>query len=127
MAANMWGEKRSKPMNTLNWEKMPTFQANKTIWGQGANESLQKLIGEGKTLALDVDRLEVMFAKPEVKPRSVAASEDKPKTTKVRIRKTLSCSFVALAAASVPTRRVLRLHKWYWLAPSARGQAMSAT
>jgi len=80
MAANTWGEKRSKPMNTLNWEKLPTFKANKTIWGQqgagSATSSLLDFLGTGKeVLDLDVTRLEEMFAKPEVKERTPRAAD----------------------------------------------------
>ena len=67
MVANAWGEKRSKPMNTLNWEKLPTFKAGRTIWAQGgATQSLEALLG-GKSLDLDLTALEEMFAKPETK------------------------------------------------------------
>ena len=88
IAASTWGEKRSKPMNTLNWEKLPTFKANKTIWGQGgssATSSLQALLGEGKTLQLDVTALEGMFAKPETKVRTAKAIDDRPKLSKVTL------------------------------------------
>lgn len=44
MTSSSWGEKRSKPMNTLNWDKLPTFQAGKTIWGQLATSSLQDFL-----------------------------------------------------------------------------------
>jgi formin 2 len=44
MASCSWGEKRSKPMNTLNWDKLPTSQAGKTIWGQLATSSLQDFL-----------------------------------------------------------------------------------
>lgn len=75
-------------MNTLNWEKLPTFKANKTIWMGGdtsATSSLQAMLG-GKTLNLDVDRLEGMFAKPDIKPRvPLNAGDEKPKTSKVTL------------------------------------------
>jgi hypothetical protein len=73
-------------MNTLNWEKLPTFKANRTLWGQNgaATSSLEQLLGQGKTLQLDMNELEGMFAKPEVKLRTAAmAADDKPKASKV--------------------------------------------
>ena len=44
-AAMAWGEKRSKPMNTLNWEKLPTIMVNRTLWS-GAALSLQGMLRE---------------------------------------------------------------------------------
>ena len=88
MAANTWGN-RSKPMNTLNWEKLPTFKAGRTLWGEGgaATASLEQLLGGGKTLDLDVGKLEGMFAKPEVKAKvDVSAEADnRPKVVKVTL------------------------------------------
>ena len=40
------GEKRSRAMTTLNWEKMSMVKATKTLWGQGgALSSLRGLLG----------------------------------------------------------------------------------
>ena len=89
MAANAWGEKRSKPMNTLNWEKLPTFKAGRTLWAAGgaATASLEQLLGgEGKSLQLDLGELEGMFAKPEVKPRfSTSVADERSKVSKVTL------------------------------------------
>ena len=76
-------------MNTLNWEKLPTFKTGKTLWGDGgkSTSSLSEMLGSGKTLDLDISELEGMFAKPEVRPRagSVATEDTKPKISKVTL------------------------------------------
>ena len=90
MAVNAWGN-RSKPMNTLNWEKLPTYKANNTLWGDGgATQSLEEILGDGKSLELDLAELEGMFAKPEVKGRmgggpSGGEEERKAKVMKVTL------------------------------------------
>ena len=86
-AVAAWGEKRSKPMNTLNWEKLPTFKATKTIFATGgASAGLRTLLGEEKQLDLDLAELEGLFARPETKAKPVAAGgEEKPRATKVSL------------------------------------------
>ena len=72
-AASTWGEKRSKPMNTLNWDKMVAARAQKTLWAAGgASASLSALLGKGAALQLDVRELEERFAKPPEKKRNAS-------------------------------------------------------
>jgi len=66
------GEKRSRAMTTLNWEKMSSVKASNTMWGNptgGAQSALQKLLGSGKKLTIDTAKLEGKFFKPESKAR----------------------------------------------------------
>ena len=75
---SQYGDKRSKPMNTLNWEKLPAFKANKTIFGAGTvASSLSKVLGTNRKLNIDVNLLEAKFARPEVKKR-VESTVEKP-------------------------------------------------
>ena len=88
-------------MNTLNWEKLPTFKVNKTLWsGQGASLSLQGMLGEGKALSLDVDKLEGMFAKPATKARTVGGATSEaaaPKSSKVQLLEAKRSTSVGIA------------------------------
>ena len=85
MAAATWGDKRSKPMHTLNWDKLPQFKAGKTIFATGgAASGLESLLGGGK-LELDVSELEGLFARPEAKAKAAAPGDDRPRVTKVQL------------------------------------------
>jgi len=87
MAASQWGDKRSKAMNTLNWEKLPTFKAGRTLWSSegAAATGLESLLGKGNSLDLNVNSLEEMFARPDIKPRAMTVAGDAPKVNKVQL------------------------------------------
>ena len=63
-------ERRSKPMSTLNWEKLGMGRLSRTLWGaggvdggaKGAAGALESLLAEGRSaFVVDVDALEVLL------------------------------------------------------------------
>ena len=47
-------------MNTLNWEKLPTFKAQKPLWAQGGTTSSLQTMLNGAKLELDMAEFEEM-------------------------------------------------------------------